>query len=255
MASFRSPARLRAKRWQRAWFAFVERVPLLRRLFLLRKAWLIRARGTHYAQWGEDVVLEQFLAGLKPQDGCYIDVGCFHPKKYSNTWRLYRAGWRGINVDVDRVKLDVFELVRPQDENVCCAIGDAPGEATLYSFGHYSVLSTLDPKKAAEYRDLGYPCVERPVRVRTLTDVYTSSRFTRRPIALLSVDVEGHEEWVLRSLDFARHRPRLILCEFHVPTLARMQEDAKYRLLAGELGYELVNWTGLTAFFIDRNAT
>jgi FkbM family methyltransferase len=255
MASFRSEHRLRAKRWQRAWFALAERVPLLRRLFLVRKAWLIRARGAHYAQWGEDVVLEQFLVGAAPEEGCYIDVGCFHPRKYNNTWRLYRRGWRGLNVDVDQVKLDIFDLVRPQDENVCCAIGDAPGAATLFSFGHYSVLSTLDPHKAAEYRGLGYECVERQVRVRTLTDVFESSRFKSKHIALLSVDVEGHEEWVLRSLDFARYRPRLILCEFHVPTLERMQADAKYRLLAGALGYELVNWTGLTAFFMDKGAT
>jgi hypothetical protein len=40
-----------------------------------------------------------------------------------------------------------------------------------------------------------------------------------------------------------------------VPTLERMQADAKYRLLAGELGYQLVNWTGLTAFFMDPRAT
>jgi FkbM family methyltransferase len=255
MASFRSAQRLRAKRWQRAWFALAERVPPLRWLFLARKAWLIRARAAHYAQWGEDVVLEQFVGGLAPSDACFIDVGCFHPRKYSNTWRLYRGGWRGINVDVDPVKLDVFGLVRPGDENVCCAIGNGPGEATLYSFGHYSVLSTLDPRKAAEYRGLGYECVERPVGVRTLTDVFESSRFRDRRIALLSIDVEGHEEWVLRSLDFARHRPRLILCEFHVPTLSRMQADPKYRLLTDELRYELVNWTGLTAFFMDQDAT
>lgn len=97
-----------------------------------------------------------------------------------------------MNVDVDQVKLDVFGPVRPQDENVCCAIGNGPGEATLYSFGHDSMLSTLAPQKAAEYRGLGYECVERPVRVRTRT---------------------------------------------------------------GELGYELINWTGLTAFFIDARAT
>lgn len=254
MTSFRPAARLRVKRWQRAWFALAERVPPLRWLFLARKAWLIRARGTHYAQWGEDVVLEQFLGAGAPQDSCYVDVGCFHPRKYSNTWRLYRRGWRGINVDVDRVKLDVFDLVRPGDQNVCCAIGETPGEATLYSFGHYSVLSTLDARKAAEYRRLGYECVERPVRVRTLTEVIAASRFRDRRIALLSVDVEGHEASVLRSLDFGRYRPRLILVESHAAGLAALQADPTYRQL-GELGYELVNWTGLTAFFRDRAAT
>jgi len=255
MTSFRSAGRLRAKRAQRAWFALAERLPPLRWLFVARKAWLIRARGVHYAQWGEDVALEPLLGALEPGAAFFVDVGAFHPRKYSNTWRLYRRGWRGVNVDVDRVKLDVFELVRPQDENVCCAIGDAPGEATLYSFGHYSVLSTLDAAKAAEYRALGYDCEERPVRVRTLTEVLEASRFRGRPLALLSVDVEGHEAAVLRSLDFARYRPRLVLVEFHASTLERMQADPKYRLLTAELGYELVNWTGLTAFFRDRGAT
>lgn len=255
MSRFRSAARLRAKRWQRAWFALAERVPPLRWLFLARKAWLIRARRAHYAQWGEDVVLEQFLGDAAAVRSCFIDVGCFHPRKYNNTWRLYQKGWRGINVDVDRVKLDVFNLVRPGDENVCCAIGNGPSAATLYSFGHYSVLSTLDAVKAAEYRGLGYICEERPVQVRTLTDVFERSRFRRREIALLSIDVEGHEESVLRSLDFARHRPRLILCEFHVPGIGALQADAKYQLLTQDLGYELVNWTGLTAFFRDCGAT
>lgn len=253
MSSFRSEGRLRVKRWQRGWFALAARVPPLRWLFLLRKAWLIRARATHYAQWGEDVVLGSFVTGA-PAEGCYIDVGCFHPKKYSNTYRLYRSGWRGINIDVDPIKRAVFGLLRRGDENLCCAVGREAGAGTLYAFGHYSVLSTLDAVKAAEYRALGYDCAERPVQVRTLTEIYEASRFRGRKIALLNIDVEGHEESVLRSLDFARYRPALILVEFHVPTLARMQQDAKYQLLTEELGYELVNWTGLTAFFRDRQA-
>lgn len=253
MSSFRSTGRLRAKRWQRAWFALAQRVPPLRWLFLLRKAWLIRARATHYSQWGEDVVLGNFVAG-SPAEGCYIDVGCFHPRKYSNTYRLYRRGWRGINIDVDPIKLEVFKLLRRGDENLCCAVGREAGTATLYAFGHYSVLNTLDAAKAAEYRALGYDCEERPVQVRTLTEIYEASRFSGRKIALLSVDVEGYEETVLRSLDFTRYRPALILVEVHAPTLARMQQDAAYRLLTEKLDYELVNWTGLTAFFRDRRA-
>ncbi len=84
--------------------------------------------------------------------------------------------------------------------------------------------------------------------MRTLTEVLDASRFRGRRVALLSVDVEGHEAAVLRSLDFERYRPDLILLEFHVPTLERLQAEPTYRLL-DELGYKLVNWTGLTAFF------
>jgi hypothetical protein len=31
--------------------------------------------------------------------GFFVDVGCFHPLFYSNTWKLYKKGWRGVNID------------------------------------------------------------------------------------------------------------------------------------------------------------
>lgn len=232
------------------WFAFVNRIPLLRWLFVIRKAYLIKAWKVHYSQWGEDVVLDRFLN--KVPRGCYIDVGCYHPRKHSNTYRLHRLGWRGINVDVDPIKKAVFDRARPDDENLCCAVGNTPGEATIYTFGHYSLLNTLDPDKAAEYQREGNACTPRPIQVRRLSDIVDRSRFAGQPIALLSIDVEGHEEAVLRSLDFSRQRPAVILVEFHVGSLAELAADPRYRLLTGELGYEMVNWTGLTVFFMDR---
>lgn len=127
------------------WFAFVDRIPLLRWLFVMRKTYLIKAWKVHYSQWGEDVVLDRFLN--KVPHGCYIDVGCYHPRKHSNTYRLHRLGWRGINIDVDPIKKAVFDAARPDDENICCAVGNTPGEATIYTFGHYSLLTPWTRKR------------------------------------------------------------------------------------------------------------
>ena len=187
-----------------------------------------------------------------PEKGYYIDVGCFHPKKHSNTFRLYRKGWRGINIDVDSIKLDVFNLARPDDDNICCAVGSNPGTATLYSFGHYLLINTLDQDKAKEYVRSGFFCEETPIRVRTLTDIVESSRFKDKHIGLLNIDVEGYEESVLRSLDFNKYRPSVILVEFHGDSIDLLQKDNRYLLLTTELGYEMVNWTGLTVFFMDK---
>lgn len=32
-------------------------------------------------------------------DGIYVDVGAFHPTKFSNTHLFYLNGWRGINIE------------------------------------------------------------------------------------------------------------------------------------------------------------
>ena len=234
------------------WHSWVGRFAPLRWLFLLRKTWLIKYWNVHYSQFGEDIVVGRFLKQLDPARSCYVDVGCYHPKKHSNTFRLYRQGWRGINVDVDQIKLDVFDLARPDDENVCCAVGDTPGTATLYRFGYYSLINTLDEAKANQTARAGHAYEAVPVRVRTLTDIIASSRFADRQVALLSIDVEGHEESVLRSLDFTRYRPVVILVEFHVSSLELIGKDRRFLLLTEELGYDMVNWVGLTVFFMDK---
>ena len=233
-------------------YSSIARFAPLRWLFLLRKTYLIKFWNVHYSQFGEDVVVARFLKKLTPAEGCYVDVGCFHPKKHSNTFRLYRQGWRGINVDVDRIKIDVFDLARPDDDNVCCAVGEVPGTATLHRFGFYSLINTLDEDKANQSARAGHVYEKVPVRVRTLTDIVASSRFADKRIALLSIDVEGHEESVLRSLDFDRHRPAVILVEFHVSSLERIRQDSRFILLTRELGYDVVNWVGLTVFFMDK---
>ena len=236
----------------RAYYNIVNKGGFLRWLFVFRKTYLIRSGKSHFSQWGEDVVVEKFLLHA-PKGSYYIDVGCFHPKKHSNTYRLFKSGWRGINIDVDDIKTDVFRLARPEDENICCAVGSNPATAKLYSFGHYSLMNTLDREKADEYVRSGFQCEEKAIAVKTLTDIIDKSRFKAEPIGLLNIDVEGFEESVLRSLDFTRYRPRLILIELHIGTLESLLNDRSYQFLTKDLGYEMVNWTGLTVFFLDRD--
>tara|TARA_B110000879_G_scaffold201693_1_gene277102 strand:+ start:1002 stop:1208 length:207 start_codon:yes stop_codon:yes gene_type:complete len=34
----------------------------------------------------------------------FVDIGCFHTTKYNNTYVYYKKGYRGINIDIDRIK-------------------------------------------------------------------------------------------------------------------------------------------------------
>ena len=43
------------------------------------------------------MILASFFEGKK--NGFYVDIGAYHPKRYSNTHHFYIRGWRGINVD------------------------------------------------------------------------------------------------------------------------------------------------------------
>ena len=76
----------------------------------------------YYSQWGEDRYISEFFKNKKK--GFYFDIGCYHPIKYSNTCLLYKNGWSGVNIDANRTSIDLFNIARPKDNNICAAISD-----------------------------------------------------------------------------------------------------------------------------------
>src|SRR5712692_1088562 len=100
----------------------------------------------HFSQIGEDALIWQFFANVK--NGYYVDVGCHHPFRYSNTALLsIFNGWAGLNIDPDQRAIDLFNHHRPQDINVRCAVGNRTGSAEVFLFNDGAV-NTLDPKWA-----------------------------------------------------------------------------------------------------------
>ena len=56
-----------------------------------------------FSQYGEDILLRDlFRTELMELDsGFYVDVGAFHPFRFSNTAFLYIMGWNGLNIDAN----------------------------------------------------------------------------------------------------------------------------------------------------------
>ena len=129
-------------------------------LFLLRKLYLTRFFRKSYSQFGEDVALLSLLGKDKLRSykglfngyqGFFVDVGCYHPVKHSNTYVLYKRGWRGVNIDIDQLKIDGFNIVRKHDTNIVAGVSPHTGTMNVYKFGKYSLLTTLDKETAEKY--------------------------------------------------------------------------------------------------------
>lgn len=217
---------------------------LFRKLFLIRKLFLTRSSRRHYGQSGEDIfIVRQFPKAYK---GFFVDVGCFHPTKYSNTYRLYQRGWRGVNIDIDKIKIEGFNLRRPADTNIQKAVSTKTGELTYWTNGFYSLVVTLDEDFTKEREKYDYRAEK--VQADTLTNILDATTYKDKPIDFLTVDAEGHDLPVLQSLDFDRYRPQLIAVEMQEATLDEILETELYPFLTGK-GYKLVNWMGQTLMF------
>lgn len=229
--------------------AWLERNFIFRKLFLLRKLFLSRRKFSHYGQNAEDVAIARFFS--KRYKGFFVDVGCFHPMKYNNTYRLYKKGWRGINLDIDSIKIEGFNLIRPGDTNLARAVSNQSGELTYWTNGFYSPTVTLDRAFAESEKRNKKDYRPKTVKAERLTQIIDATKHKNQAIDLLSVDVEGHDHQVLQSLDFERYSPRLIVVETQLETLEEVMREATYLLLK-EHNYDLVNWVGMTLMFRKR---
>ena len=69
-----------------------------------------------YSQQGEDIILHRMFEWQ--EQGFYIDVGAHHPTRFSNTYKFYKRGWTGINVDAMPGSMTAFNRLRPKDINI-----------------------------------------------------------------------------------------------------------------------------------------
>jgi len=219
-------------------------------LWLVRKTWITRVARLYYSQFGEDAVLREIISPTCNK-GIYVDVGAYHPIKFSNTYALHKRGWRGVNIDMDPIKIEAFKLARASDVNICAAISSEKAVKQAYNFSKYGLTSTLDPETAAAEGQA--PVSVRDVETTTLDDVLEHSRYSNQEIDLLSIDAEGHDYHVLRSIDLERYKPKIIIVESVSFSIRDIIDSEIYKHLE-KSGYRLISWTHISLIFrVDRS--
>lgn len=102
----------------------------------------------------------------------------------------------------------MFNYIRERDDNINVAVSDKEGEFDLYYFHNRSALNSLDESRKKNSKQI------KKVKTKTLNSIIESSKFQNDKINFLSIDVEGHEFEVIKSIDLNRYSPEIILIEF-----------------------------------------
>ncbi len=149
----------------------------LRRLdFKLHETKLSLKPGGH-SSLGEERLLQKYIAELLPPDHprSFVDIGAGDGIRWSNTYALVRAGWRGLGVEYD------------------------PRRAARLARNY-------------KYYPEAYACRSRvtPETVRLLLRAYD----IEKDFGVLSLDIDSYDYWVLDQL-LEEYRPRLILTEIN----------------------------------------
>lgn len=175
---------------------------------IMRKLFLPKAR-ISFAQGGEDINVLYMLDDKR--DGFYLDIGSNDPIESSNTFKLYLVGWHGILVDGNPMLIDKAKKIRKMDTCVHALVSEEKTKMDFYiSDAH--LYSSIDASHASLGTD------DRKVQkvqldTQTLDEIIEKNLPVGQIIDLLSIDVEGHDFSVLKSISLQKYRPRVIVIE------------------------------------------
>jgi FkbM family methyltransferase len=189
---------------------FTYKIYLYYNLYIRHKCFLKRKQ---YSQWGEDQYVNFFFKDV--QKGIYLDVGCFHPYMYSNTCLLHKKGWTGINVDINQTSIDLFNIARPKDINLCTTIDENKKKFTMYYDDPFSPINTLDKNFYENLKESFFKNKRiLSIQSKTIKEIIETSKIENK-VDFINIDVEGSDYDILKQIDLKKLKVKLVSIETH----------------------------------------
>lgn len=167
-----------------------------------------------YSQSGEDIIADYFFESIGISKPVYIDIGANQPIKGNNTYLFYLKGCKGICVEPDITLIPSLKNKRPNDVILNIGISTTvASEADFYYFyGHYNAWNTFS-KQDADKKSIESGIAYKISQVRLDTVNNTLEKYGLEKVNFISLDVEGLDLQILKSIDFEKIQPELICVE------------------------------------------
>ena len=180
-----------------------KKIYILQNLYIQNK---IHQKRKFYSQSKEDIFVLKYFKNKNR--GFYVDVGCHHPSRINNTFLLYKHGWRGVNIDMSKLSIDLFDVSRKEDVNIHSAVSSKNKIINYYTNKNLFLSASIIQKKGSskfKYKE--------QVSSKPLTKILDKTIYKDKQIDFLSIDAEGADYEVLKSLNFKKYKPKLICIE------------------------------------------
>jgi FkbM family methyltransferase len=204
-----------------------------------------------YSQEGEDMILRRIFE--KQRKGFYIDIGAHHPRRFSNTHYFYKQGWNGMNIEPNPEVKRLFDKVRKRDINLQLGVAEKRGRMTYYVFNDPGLNSFSQPT-AQEIEARGnYRIIKKlKIEVLPLSEILNEHIPEISIIDFLNIDVEGLDYQVLKSNNWEKYRPKVVLVEERKFDLENTNNSIVIQFLRKK-GYNLFAKTVNTLIFKENS--
>jgi len=165
-----------------------------------------------FAKSGDDIQLYKLIKQTIP--GAYVDIGCWHPYKASNTYFFYLRGWKGICIDPNPDLKATFSRYRKEDTFINAAVSNQKENLTYYFLEEaYDSMNTVNIEFIKSHKLEGQ--VKNTIQIPSvsLKDILDKNLVETDRLDFFDIDVEGYDLEVLKSNDWGKYRPKIIMIE------------------------------------------
>lgn len=212
-----------------------------------------------FSQSGEDLIVFDILNNLKIARPTYLDIGSFHPSELSNTYLMYLHGYTGVCVEPNPAFLPLYKAMRPRDTflNIGVAQTESHPQAAHYFMMSAATLNTFSREEAYRVQEMGEFQIVSVINMPLLSvNEIIERHFSGKCPNFVSIDVEGLDLEILKTIDFERFRPEMICVESEVFTNSMSRTESKRNTMLDLMrskGYLLWADTGLNSIYLEES--
>ncbi len=221
---------------------------------ILKKRFLKSDKKISYSQLGEDLIVNFIFKNFKIEKPTYIDIGAHHPTHLSNTYLFYKGGSKGICIEPDPELFKNIEKKRKND--ICLNIGIGTEEEKLadYYVMNDKVLNTFSKEEAEYLTNATSKKIEKIIKMPLVPMSKIIEKYLNNKTPnFVSLDTEGYDFEILKSLDFDNFRPEVFCVETltYTENKDERKEDEVIDFMK-EKGYFVFADTYINTIFVDK---
>ena len=187
-------------------------------------------RHNYYGQGGTDSIVSQFFERKNVKNGTFLDVGALDGKRFSNTYLLERAGWKGVCVEMHPSYAFLLRHNRPNSVCYSCGVSDEDKVEKTVSLNWRGSLSTTDLELESHFEEdyelwygdrsksqiNGFLNGLHKVKLRTLNSIMDDNIESFPHFDFVSIDIDGSEKKALQHCNLDKINPTLLSLEWSV---------------------------------------
>ena len=162
---------------------------------------------------------------------------------------MHKKGWSGVNIDINQTSIDLFNIVRPNDTNICTSINEKKKEFKVYFDDPFSPVNTIDQKFYESLKKSFFKNEKvLTVQSKSIQEILDAGKI-ESVIDFINIDAEGSDFEILKQINLSKYKAKLLSIETHNVDGSKTEYFDSIKRFLEKNNYSILKRIGPTTLF------